>query len=187
MTRHLPASLLTPFLLLGAATVWAQPQDPLNPFWTEVRAKNWANAAQQLETAEKEGFCKEAVCLALHAILSDRSGEGPQAVAYARRAAAMFGPDSGLNAGHCNDLGVIFYQRAKGDRELLKLAEAAFRQASSAYKGDASNIRFNLAKTLEALGRGKEAKAIMTALEKEGLLISPGMAILGDFQNVVLK
>jgi len=118
-------------------------------------------------------------------LIADGAGDGAQAVAYARRAAALFGPESGLNARHYNELGAIFYRRGKTDRELLKLAETAFRQADSAYAGGASNIRFNLATVLRAQGRTKEAKAIMDALEADGLLIDQGMAILGEFQGPV--
>ncbi|HKI03809.1 MAG TPA: hypothetical protein VKK31_17645 [Thermoanaerobaculia bacterium] len=172
-------------LLLGTLPAQAQVvvQDPLSPVWQEVAMKDWDSAARKLEKAEKQGLCKEAVCLTIHGLIAEGTGDGAQAVAYARRAAALFGPDSGLNAGNYNALGASFYQRSKSDPELLKLAETAFRQADSVYDGGASNIRFNLATVLRAQGRAKEAKAIMDALEADGLLINPGMAILGDFQR----
>lgn len=184
----IPRSFLPTFfcvqMFLQLAPVRAQVvQNPLAPVWNEVVTKDWDSAARKLEKAEKKGLCKEAVCLTIHGLIAEGSGDGAQAVAYARRAAALFGPESGLNAGNCNALGVIFYRGSKSDRELLKLAETAFRQADSAYAGGASNIRFNLATVLREQGRAKEAKAIMDALEADGLLIDPGMAILGDFQR----
>jgi len=189
MIGHLPPMLLLSSMLLGTPAVQAQaPPDSLAPYpvLKEMFEKNWESAARELGKAEKEGRCKEAVCLAIHGLIADGAGDGAQAVAYARRAAALFGPESGLNARQYNELGAIFYRRGKTDPELLKLAESAFRQADSAYAGGASNIRFNLATVLRAQGRAKEAKAIMDALEADGLLIDQGMAILGEFQRPVL-
>lgn len=178
------------FLLTLFSTFALQAQDvpdPLNPVTLEIFQKNWQQAAQQLDKAEKEGLCKEAVCLALRARIAEGSGDGTQALTYARRAAALFGPDSGLKAADYNEVGAIVYRRGNRDAGTLKLAETAFRKADAIYnatiKTGASNIRFNLATVLKAQGRTKEAKQIMDALEAEGLLIDPQMAILGDFQR----
>lgn len=153
----------------------------------EIFKKNWQQATQKLDKAEKAGLCKEAVCLVLRARIADGSGGGPQALAYTRRAAALFGPDSGLMAADYNELGAIAYRRGNRTAETLKLAETAFRKADAIDKesprAGASNIRFNLATVLKAQGRTKEAKQIMDALEAEGILVDPGMAILGDFQR----
>jgi Flp pilus assembly protein TadD len=188
----LPLRKLFPLLLLSALPLQAQDApDPLNPVTHEILVKNWEQAARQLDKAEKEGLCKEAVCLALHARIAEGAGDGAQALAYARRAAALFGPDSGLNAADYNELGAIVYRRGNRDPETLKLAETAFRKADAIYnatlKAGASNIRFNLATVLKAQGRTKEAKQIMDALEAEGMLIDPQMAILGDFQRPGLQ
>jgi hypothetical protein len=148
----------------------------------EISHKNWTNAAQALADAEKAGGCKPAVCLATHAFISDGAGAGPEAVDYARQALAA-GQDSGLTAVLSNNLGALLYNRADGKRELLQLAETTFRHADSIYTGGASNIRFNLAKALQKLGQNGQAKEIMKKLDAEGMLIDPGMAILGDFKR----
>jgi tetratricopeptide (TPR) repeat protein len=180
----MPLRKLFSFLLLAAMAVQAQVvPNPLSPVREQIYAKNWEKATRELDKAEQKGLCKEAVCLLVRTMIADGAGDGAQAVAYARRVAALFGPDSSLNAEQYNEAGAILYRRAQRDPELLKLAETAFRQADSLYKGDASNIRFNLATVLKAQGRTKEAKQIMDALEAAGLLINPGMAILGDFQR----
>lgn len=183
----LPLRKLFFLLLFSALALQAQEPDPLSPVTLEIFQKNWKQAAQQLDKAEKEGLCKEAVCLALRARIADGAGDGPQALSHARRAAALFGPDSGLKAADYNELGAIIYRRGNRAPETLKLAETAFRQADAIYnatiKAGASNIRFNLATVLKAQGRTKEAKQILEALEAEGMLIDPQMAILGDFQR----
>src|SRR5262245_47038250 len=89
------------FLLTLLSTFALQAQDapdPLKDVTFEIFKKNWTQATQQLDKAEKEGLCKEAVCLVLRARIADGSGDGTQALAYARRTAALFGPDSGLKA-----------------------------------------------------------------------------------------
>ena len=91
-----------------------------------------------------------------------------------------------MNAGDYNDVGVILYRYGSHDPETLKPAETALRQADAVYKAvvkaGASNIRLNLATVLETEGWTKEAKEIMDALNAQGMLIDPEMAILGDFQ-----
>src|SRR5262245_42486208 len=179
-------------LFLSALALQAQDApDVPDPVSLEILMKNWDKAARELDQAEKKGLCKEAVCLALHAKIAEGAGDGTQALAYSRRAAALFGPDSGLKAGNYNDVGAILYRRGPHDAETLKLAETAFRQAEAVYnavvKAGASNIRYNLATVLKAQGKTKEAKQIMDALNAEGLLIDPGMAILGDFQRPGLQ
>lgn len=174
--------------LLPAFALQAQDaSDPLLQLSAEIFQKNWQQATQQLDKAEKAGLCKEAVCLVLRARIADGSGDAAQALAYTRRAAALFGPDSGLKAADYNELGAVAYRRANKDPETLKLAETAFRKADAIDKesarAGASNIRFNLATVLKAQGKTKEAKQIMDALEAEGILVDPGMAILGDFQR----
>jgi tetratricopeptide (TPR) repeat protein len=183
---------LFPVLLLSAFALQAQDApDVPDPVSLEILMKNWDKAARELDQAEKQGRCKEAVCLALHARIAEGTGDGAQALAYARRAAALFGPNSGLKAGDYNDVGAILYRRGPRDPETLKLTETAFRQADAVYnavvKAGASNIRYNLATMLKAQGRTKEAKQIMDALEAEGMLVDPGMVILGDFQRPGLE
>jgi hypothetical protein len=176
---------LIPFLVLllfGCVAAHAQDKDPLVKVWSEIFAKRWENAARELAKVEKGGGCKVAVCLATHAIISNGAGAGPEAVEYARQALAA-GQNSGLKANQYNDLGALLYRRAEGKRELLQLAETTLRHADSIYTGGASNIRFNLAKVLQKLGHKDQAQKIMKALEADGLLIDPGMAILGDFQR----
>ena len=157
-----------------------------DPVSMQIRLKNYSKAARELDRAEKNGRCKEAVCLVLHARIAEGTGERTQALAYARRAAARFGPESGLKAGDYNDIGVILYRHGPHDPETLKLAETVLRQADTVYKAvvhtSASNIRLNLATVLEAEGRTKESKEIMDVLNARGILIDPEMAILGDFQ-----
>jgi tetratricopeptide (TPR) repeat protein len=172
-------------LLLGAAA--GRPQgakDTLAKVHFEISKQNWEQAAQLLANVEKAGGCQPAVCLATHARISDGAGAGPQAVDYARQALAA-GQDSGLDATHYNELGAVLYRRAEGKKELLQLAEKALRKADSTYSGGASNIRYNLAKVLQKLGRNDEAKEIMKKLEADGILINPGMAVLGDFKRPV--
>lgn len=147
-----------------------------------IHQKNWDNAEKVLTDEEKAGHCKPAVCLAMHAVIADGAGAGPKALDYARQALAA-GPDSGLNAAQTNDMGVVLCRRAEGKREVLQLAEKTLRHADSIYKGGASNIRFNLAKVLQKLGQNGQAKEIMKKLDAEGILIDPGMALLGDFQR----
>lgn len=183
---------LFPVLLLSALALQAQEApDVPDPVSLQILMKNWDKAAQELDRAERDGRCKEAVCLALHARIAEGKGDGTQALDYARRAAALFGPESGLKVGDYNDVGAILYRRGPRDAATLKLAETAFRQADAIYnavvKAGASNIRYNLATVLKAEGRTKEAKTIMAVLEAEGLLIDPGMAILGDFQRPGLE
>jgi tetratricopeptide (TPR) repeat protein len=179
------ASKLLPFLLLllGAAAVQAQEgRDQWIRIRGEIRGKKWENAARDLAEVEKSGACKGASCIAAHALIADGTGDGAQAVEYARQATAA-GQDSGLDAFQYNDLGALLYRRAEGRQELLKLAEATFRRADSIYTGGASNIRFNLAKVLEKLGHKDQAQEILKKLDADGLLIDPGTAILGDFQR----
>jgi len=158
----------------------------VDPVSQQIRLKNFRRAAQELDRAEKQKRCREAVCLVLHARIAEGTGDGAQAMAYARRAAALFGPDSGLKAADYNDVGVILYRHGSNDAGMLKLAETALRHADGLYKPvfnvGASNIRINLATVLEAEGRTQEAKGIMDAVKSRGLLIDPEMAILGDFQ-----
>ncbi len=165
------------------AQVAQEVKDSLAKVHFEIRQKNWENASRVLANLEKTGGCKPAVCLVVHALISDGTGAGPQAVEFARQALAA-GQDSGLDAAYLNDLGVLFCRRAEGKRELLLLAETTLRHADSKYTGGASNIRYNLAKVLQKLGQTGKAKEIMKKLEAEGLLINPGMAILGDFKGV---
>jgi len=181
---------LFPILFLSGFALPAQDKPVItDPVSIQIQMKNWKKAARELDQAEKNGRCKEAVCLALHARISEGNGDGTQALAYAHRVAALFGPESGLKAGDYNDVGVILYRRGPRDPETLKLAERALRQAdavhSTAAKAGASNIRFNLATVLEAEGRTKEAKEIKDALNAGGILIDPQMEILGDFQGPV--
>jgi Flp pilus assembly protein TadD len=180
---------LLPVLLLSALALRAQgpPEPPFDQVWAQILMKNWDQATRELDRAEKGGRCKEAVCLAWRARIAEGTGDAAQALALARRAADLFGPDSGLKAGDYNEVGAILYRRGEHDPKALKLVETAFRQADSLYHGEASNIRFNLATVLKAQGRTKEAKTIMAALEAEGMLIDPGMAILGDFQRPGLE
>jgi hypothetical protein len=176
---------LFPLLLLSAIVLHAQetPGFP-DPVSLQIQMKNWNKAARELDMAEKHGRCKEAVCLTLHARIAEGTGDRTQALAYARRAAALFSPESGLKAGDYNDIGAVLYRCGPGDPGTLKLAETAFRRADAVYKAVpcASNIRINLATVLEAEGWTKEAKEIMAALKAKGMLINPQMAILGDFQ-----
>lgn len=154
---------------------------------TEIFEKDWEGAKRELDRAEKKGLCKEAKCLSLRAKISHGAGEGAQALEYARRALALSGPNSGLGARDLNELGAILYWRSQHNREVLKLAETAFRQADAAASTrTVSNIRFNLAVVLRDLDQHQEAKKIMAELEAAGMLIDPGMAILGDFQGVGL-
>lgn len=124
---------LFPVLLLSSLTLAAQaPTDPLNPVTREIFMKNWEQAARQLDRAENEGLCKEAVCLTLRARIAEGAGDSTQALAYARRAADLFGPGSGLKAGDYNEVGAILYRRGGRDAKTLKLAETAFRQGRRA-------------------------------------------------------
>jgi hypothetical protein len=148
----------------------------------EIHQKNWEDASRVLASLEKTGGCKPTICLVLHALIADGTGAGPQAVDYARQALAA-GQDSGLNAAQANDIGVILCRRAEGKREVLQLAEKTLRHADSIYIGGASNIRYNLAKVLQKLGQTGQAKEIMKKLDAEGILIDPGMALLGDFKG----
>jgi hypothetical protein len=178
---------LFPIFSLSCFALQAEDKSSVkDPVSVQIQIKNWKKAARELDQAEKNGRCKEAVCLALHARIAEGTGDGTQALAYANRAAALFGPESGLKAGDYNDIGVILYHRGSHDPETLKLVEKALRQADAIYgalaKPGASNIRFNLAIVLEAEGRTKDAKEIMEALNARGMLIDPEMAILGDFQ-----
>jgi hypothetical protein len=183
---------LLPLLFLSASALHAQeaPGVP-DSVSLQILTKNWSKASRELDREEKKGRCKEAVCLALHARIAEGTGNGAQALDYAHRAVALFGPESGLKAGDYNDVGAILYRRGSHDRETLKLAETAFRQADALYKGGfkpgASNIRINLATVLKAEGRTEESKKIMDTLNAEGLLIDPQMAILGDFQAPGLR
>ncbi len=183
---RLTISKLIPFLVLllsGSGAAHAQDaKDTLAKVQAEIFVKHWENAALELAKVETAGGCKVAVCLATHAVISDGAGAGPEAVEYTRKALAA-GQDSGLNAQQDNDLGALLYRRAEGKRELLELAETTLRHADSIYTGGASNIRFNLAKVLQKLGRKDQAQKIMKALDSDGLLIDPSMAILGDFQR----
>ena len=177
---------LFPILFLSGFALQAEDKPgTTDPVSMQIRLKNYSKAARELDRAEKNGRCKEAVCLVLHARIAEGTGDGTQALAYARRAAARFGPESGLKAGDYNDIGVILYH-GPHDPETLKLAETALRQADTVYKAvvhtSASNIRLNLATVLEAEGRTKESKEIMDVLNARGILIDPEMAILGDFQ-----
>jgi tetratricopeptide (TPR) repeat protein len=172
--------LLAP-LGTGAGTA-QEVRDSLAKVQFLIHQKNWENASKVLANLEKTGGCKPAVCLATHALISDGTGAGAEALDYARQALAA-GQDSGLNAAQSNDLGVVLCRRAEGKRELLQLAEKTLRHADSIYKGGASNIRFNLAKVLQKLGQTGQAKEIMKKLDAEGILIDPGMAILGDFKG----
>lgn len=170
--------------LLGTAAGKAQEvKDSLAKVHFEIRQKNWENASRVLANLEKTGGCKPAACLVVHALIADGTGAGPQAVDFARQALAA-GQGSGLDVAYLNDLGVLLCRRAEGKRELLQLAETTLRHADSIYTGGASNIRYNLAKVLQKLGQNGQAKEIMKKLEAEGLLINPGMAILGDFKGV---
>jgi hypothetical protein len=178
---------LFPILFLSGFALQAEDKSGVtDPVLVQIQIKNWKKAARELGQAEKNGRCKEAVCLALHARIAEGTGDGTQALAYANRVAALFGPESGLKAGDYNDIGVILYRRGSRDPETLKLVETALRQADAIYralaKPGASNIRFNLAIVLEAEGRTQEAKEIMDALNAGGMLIDAEMAILGDFQ-----
>lgn len=175
-------------LLLSALALQAQDApDVPDPVSLEILMKNWDQAARELDQMEKDGRCQQAVCLALHARIAEGKGDGTLALDYARRVAALFGPESGLKAGDYNDVGAILFRRGPRDAAALKLAEMAFRQADAIYnaviKAGASNIRFNLATVLKAQGKAKEAKHIMDTLNAEGMLIDPQMAILGDFQG----
>jgi|GEM_PF-2690662 len=182
-SRALKRLLVLLLLLLGTAAGMAQEvKDSLSKVYFLIRQKNWETAEQVLGNLEKEGRCKPAVCLAVHATIADGAGAGPKALDYGRQALAA-GPDSGLNAAQSNDLAVVLYHRAEGKREVLQLAEKTLRHADSIYKGGASNIRFNLAKVLQKLGQAGQAKEIMKTLDAEGILIDPGMAILGDFKG----
>jgi len=175
--------LLVLLPLLGTATGLAQEvRDSLAKVQFLIRQKKWDNAEEVLANLEKEGRCKPAVCLAVHATIADGAGAGPKALDYARQALAA-GPDSGLNAAQSNDLAVVLYHRAEGKREPLQLAEKTLRHADSIYTGGASNIRFNLAKVLQKLGQTAQAKEILKKLDAEGILIDPGLAILGDFKG----
>jgi tetratricopeptide (TPR) repeat protein len=191
MTRRIASQLLLIlWALSGAATVQAQAQPmegPLAEARTHIVMKDWEKATREVAKAEKKGLCKGAYCLALRATIAERSGDGAKALEQARQAVPLFGPESGLDANLYNELGVIFYRQAKGNKELLQLAEKALRNAEAAYTRDASNIRFNLSEVLAALGRKSEAKAIMDKLEAEGILIDPQMSVLGNFQGVEIN
>ena len=183
MIRQTAPKLLPFLLLLLAAAAQAQDaRDPLAKVWGRIRGQEWEEAARDLASAEKAGVCKGAACIAAHALIADGTGAGAQAVEFARQATAA-GQDSGLGARQYNDLGALLYRRAEGKQELLELAEKTLRRADSLYTGGASNIRFNLAKVLEKLGRKDQAQAILKQLEADGILVNPGMAILGDFQR----
>jgi hypothetical protein len=182
-----PTSVLKLFPLLFLSAFALRAQDALSvpdPVSLQIQMKNWKKAAQELDRAEKDMRCREAVCLALHARIAEGTGNRAQALDYARRAAALFSPESGLKAGDYNDIGAILYRCGPGDPGTLKLAETAFRQADAIYKAvpGAANIRVNLATVLEAEGWTKEAKEIMDAFKVKGMLIDPQMAILGDLQ-----
>ncbi|HEX4961221.1 MAG TPA: hypothetical protein VF173_10320 [Thermoanaerobaculia bacterium] len=185
MRQTLPK--LLPFLLLLLSAAAAPAQERMSP-WIKVdmamRAKKWENASRALAEVEKAGACKGTACIAAHALIADGTGDSEQAVTYARQALAP--QDTGLDAKQYNDLGALLVRRAEGKRELLQLAETALRHADSTYKGEASNIRFNLAKVLEKLGRKAEAQAIVKKLDADGILIDPGMAVLGDFERAVV-
>ncbi|HEX3555517.1 MAG TPA: hypothetical protein VIA62_20025 [Thermoanaerobaculia bacterium] len=179
-----PKLLLVLLLLVGAAAAQAQSvkATPLTKVWFAIHTGRWEDASRELARAEKAGACKGEVCTVAKALIADGAGNGAQAVELARQAVAA-GQDSGLKAEEYNDLGVLLYRRAEGKQEVLELAEKTLRRAGSLYTGGASNIRFNLAKVLEKLGHKDEAQAIMKQLEADGILIYPGMAILGDFQR----
>jgi hypothetical protein len=180
----LPALKFSPLLFLSALALYAQnASSTLDLVLQQIQMKDWKKAARELDRTEQNGRCKESVCLVLHARIAEGTGDRAQALDYARRAATLFDASSGLKADDYNHIGAILYRCGSNDPETLNLAEKAFRQADVLYQAvpRASNIRINLAITLEAMGRAKEARAIMDAL-KIGMLIDPGMAILGDFQ-----
>jgi hypothetical protein len=109
---------LLPLLFLSAFALPAQeaPGVP-DPVSLQILMKHWDKAARELDREEKKGRCKEAVCLALHARIAEGTGDGAQALDYAHRAVALFGPESGLKAGDYNDVGAILYRRGSRDRE----------------------------------------------------------------------
>ncbi|HSS49913.1 MAG TPA: hypothetical protein VLX28_13335, partial [Thermoanaerobaculia bacterium] len=147
-TRAPKLFLVLLLLLPGSGAGQAREvRDSLAKVRFEIHQKNWENASRVLANLERTGGCKPAVCLATHALISDGTGAGPEALEYARQAVAA-GPDSGLDAAHYNDLGVLFCRRSEGKRELLQLAEKTLRHADSIDTSGASNIRFNLAKVL---------------------------------------
>lgn len=189
MTRRIASQLLL-FLCLFSGDAAAQVQlleGPLADAWASMTMKDWEGAARNVTKAEKQGLCKGAYCLALRATIAERSGDSAKALEQARQAVPLFGPESGLDASLYNELGVIFYRGAKGDKEMLQVAEKALRNAAAINTRESSNIPFNLSKVLEAMGRKADAKAIMSKLQAEGILIDPQMSVLGDFQGVAIN
>lgn len=184
MTRRIASPLLLILCMLSGVAVHAQKWDnPLAEAQSQILMQDFERAGKAIDKAEKQGLCKGARCLALRAIVAEKSGSGAKALELARQAAPLFGLDSDLDAGLYNELGVIFYRQAKGNMELLQIAEKAFRNAAVINTRESSNIPFNLSKVLEAQGRKAEAKAIMDKLQAEGILIDPQMSVLGDFQG----
>jgi Flp pilus assembly protein TadD len=184
MTRRIASQLLLVLCALSGVAVHAQESGPLAEAQSQIIMKDFERASRAVDKAEKDGLCMGARCFALRAVIAERSGDSAKALEQARQAASLFGPDSGLDAKLYNELGVTFYRLAKGNKELLQLAEKALRNAAAINTRESSNIPFNLSKVLEAQGRKAEAKAIMDKLQAEGMLIDPHMAVLGDFQGV---
>ena len=161
---------------------WKDSETPLETMRRLVTWRQWEKASKLLEKVEKQGLCRGAVCLAGRALLADGRGEVEEAGRLARQAAKQFGGEHELSAWELNELGVLLYRAAAGEAATLGEAESAFRLARDGDDGSASNIRFNLAIVLQALGRVQEGKTMMAQVEADGLVIQPGMSILADFQ-----
>lgn len=169
------ALLLSGFGLIGASV------EPISQLVWDIRKGEWAEAEKVLERLEKPGACPASICAAARALIEAGNKEPEKAIADALRLAAGPAAAAPRSDWLLNEVGVLLYRSANGDRSRLGAAVALLRQAQAAHGDPSVNVRFNLARALEALGETEEARRIDAECDAEGMLIDPGFTLLGDF------
>ena len=180
-----PRAALLLALISSVAIAIAQTSASDPPFDAErrlVRRRKYQEAITAFEQLARKGVCAGAACHANMAIALAGVKQTDSALQEAEKAIDRLDETPLLSPWEANEVGVILFRAPKRTPAQLASAVRAFRFARSHYTGRASNMAFNLERTLRELGETAEADTIARELETR-LLIDGTFSILGDFQG----